>query len=78
MIWFELPAISLCPNFEYRTLEQFFIGNWIVVGLSPYELIVKSFNPSLNPIATLNVNGWTSTEFGSSLTLKLTSHINIL
>lgn len=78
IIWFELPAISLWPNLEYRTHSQFFIGNWIVVGLSPYELIENSFNPSLKPIATLNVNGWTSIELGSSFWLKLTYHINIL
>lgn len=57
MIWLELPAISLCPNLEYLTDEQFFIGNWIVVGFKPYELIVNNFNPSLKPIATLKVNG---------------------
>lgn len=57
MIWFELPAISLCPNLEYLTDEQFFMGNWIVVGFKPYELIVNNFNPSLKPIATLKVNG---------------------
>lgn len=54
------------------------MGNWIVVGFRPYELIENNFNPSLKPIATLNVKGCTSMELGSSFWLKLTSHINIL
>lgn len=66
IIWFELPAISLWPNLEYLTDSQFFSGNWMLFGFKPYELIVNSFKPSLNPIATLNVNGWMSKEAGLS------------
>lgn len=67
MIWFELPAISLCPNFEYLTDSQFFKGNWILLGLSPYELMVNNFRPYLKPIATLYVKGWMSNVAGQSL-----------
>lgn len=36
----------------------------MLLGLSPYELIVKSFKPYLKPTATLKVNGWISNEEG--------------
>jgi hypothetical protein len=77
MIWFELPAISLCPNFEYLTDSQFFRGNWMLFGLRPYELIVKSFRPYLNPMATLYVRGCTSRDAGQSLGLKCISQMSM-
>jgi len=77
-IWFELPAINLCPNLEYLTDSQFFRGNWMLAGLNPYELIVNSFRPYLNPTATLNVKGWISRLDGESFWLKCIYHISIL
>lgn len=77
-IWFELPAISLWPNFEYFTVSHPFNGKWILFGFNPYELIVNIFNPYLNPIAVLKVNGCTSKHNGTSFWLKYAYHNNIL
>jgi len=40
------------------------------VDLRPYEVITKSFKPSLNATATERVKGWVSNEVGFSFWLK--------
>lgn len=78
IIWLRDPATNLCPYLEYRTVSQFFIGNWMLVVFNPSEQITNNFKPSLNPTATLKVRGCTSKLVGLSVKLKQNYHANIL
>ena len=49
-----------------------------MLGLIPSANIVNNFIPYLNPIATINVKGWTSKHVGESFILNDIYHASIL